>query len=81
MSAQEQMQLREQVNAVLEEEQTRMQVQVNMLKLTEKCWDACVSNKAATRLSSRDEQCLQNCVYRFFDTQVYVRERMFGQTQ
>ena len=63
------------------EEQQRLSIQMNMLKLTEKCWESCVSEPGATRLSDRDSTCLKNCVFRYFDAQVFIRERMYGKMQ
>eukprot|EP00010_Vexillifera_abyssalis_P009635 CAMPEP_0201548528 /NCGR_PEP_ID=MMETSP0173_2-20130828/5081_1 /ASSEMBLY_ACC=CAM_ASM_000268 /TAXON_ID=218659 /ORGANISM="Vexillifera sp., Strain DIVA3 564/2" /LENGTH=84 /DNA_ID=CAMNT_0047957949 /DNA_START=13 /DNA_END=267 /DNA_ORIENTATION=- len=70
--------LRNEYQKILQEERFRLEVQLNMLKLTEKCWDACMKDPAVTRLSQKEEACLKNCVYRYFDTQVFVRESMFG---
>lgn len=41
-------------------------------KLTNECWDLCVSNPNVSRFDSKTEACLVNCVDRFIDTSTYV---------
>jgi import inner membrane translocase subunit TIM8 len=36
-------------------------------KITEQCWNVCVSSPAIPRLDSKTESCLVNCVERFID--------------
>ena len=48
-------------------------MQVN--KLTETCWDKCVSDKPASRLDGRTETCLTNCVDRFLDASLSIAQR------
>jgi import inner membrane translocase subunit TIM8 len=48
-------------------------LQVN--KLTETCWDKCVTDKPGARLDGRTETCLSNCVERFLDTSLSISQR------
>jgi hypothetical protein len=77
-SAAQQERMRQLVQKTIADEQQRLSIQLQMLKLTEKCWDACVTEPGATRLSERDTTCIKNCVFRYFDAQVFMRDRMFG---
>jgi len=43
--------------------------------LTDQCWDLCVE-KPSSRLDSRAESCLSNCVERFIDTSNFVVNRL-----
>lgn len=43
--------------------------------LTERCWDLCVE-KPSTKLESKQQSCLVNCVQRFIDTTNYVVNRL-----
>ena len=44
--------------------------------LTERCWDTCVVDRPSTRLDSRTQSCLTNCVERFLDTSNFIINRM-----
>jgi import inner membrane translocase subunit TIM8 len=44
-------------------------------ELNEKCWDTCM-DKPSTKLDSRTETCLKNCVDRFLDMNILVAERI-----
>ncbi|XP_052130086.1 mitochondrial import inner membrane translocase subunit Tim8 A isoform X1 [Frankliniella occidentalis] len=54
------------------EQMSRFQEQTH--KLTSKCWDLCV-DKPETRLGSRSETCLKNCVERFIDINNFITNR------
>ncbi|XP_034247534.1 mitochondrial import inner membrane translocase subunit Tim8 A-like [Thrips palmi] len=54
------------------EQMSRFQEQTH--KLTSKCWDLCVE-KPETRLGSRSETCLKNCVERFIDINNFITNR------
>lgn len=46
-------------------------------EINEKCWDTCMENvKPSTRLDSKTENCLKNCVERFLDLNIMVTERL-----
>ena len=44
-------------------------------ELNEKCWDVCV-DKPSSKMDSRTEGCLRNCVDRFIDTNLLVTQHL-----
>lgn len=45
--------------------------------LTDTCWDKCVAElRLGTRLESKTESCLVNCVERFIDTTNFIVNRL-----
>jgi len=57
----------------IETEKQRFQVLVH--GLAEQCWDVCM-DKPSSRLDSKTENCLSNCVNRFIDTSNFVVNRL-----
>jgi import inner membrane translocase subunit TIM8 len=57
----------------IETEKQRFKVLVH--GLTEQCWDVCME-KPGSRLDSKTESCLSNCVNRFIDTSNFVVNRL-----
>jgi len=57
----------------IETEKQRFQVLVH--GLAEQCWDVCM-DKPSSRLESKTESCLANCVNRFIDTSNFVVNRL-----
>lgn len=57
----------------IETEKQRFQVLVH--GLAEQCWDVCVE-KPGSRLDSKTENCLSNCVNRFIDSSNFVVNRL-----
>jgi mitochondrial import inner membrane translocase subunit TIM8 len=53
-----------------QEQMVRLEKQIH--KLTDECWDKCVSNPNVNRLDSKTESCLANCVERFIDASTYI---------
>ncbi len=46
-------------------------------ELNEKCWDQCMSTaKLSSRLDTKSEGCLRNCVERFLDANILVTQRL-----
>lgn len=62
-------------NAFIREVEQMSRFQAQTHKLTSKCWDLCVDNPETTRLSSRSETCLKNCVERFIDINNFITNR------
>jgi len=56
-------------------EQQRLQFQQQVSKLTDVCWDKCLTDKPGSKLDSRTENCLSNCVERFIDTSLNISQR------
>uniref|UniRef100_T1IRK0 Mitochondrial import inner membrane translocase subunit n=1 Tax=Strigamia maritima TaxID=126957 RepID=T1IRK0_STRMM len=59
----------------IDSETQKQRFQYLVHALTEACWDMCME-KPGTRLDSRTENCLINCVERFIDTTNYVVNRI-----
>ncbi|XP_042330827.1 mitochondrial import inner membrane translocase subunit Tim8 B [Sceloporus undulatus] len=55
-----------------EEQRARLTAQVH--NFMEVCWDKCV-DKPGSKLDSRTEGCLANCVNRFLDTTLSITNR------
>ncbi|KAJ6217770.1 hypothetical protein RDWZM_008927 [Blomia tropicalis] len=58
---------------MMEQKKAQFQSQIN--RLNDICWDKCVTDKPSTKLDSRTENCLRNCVDRFLDTSIAVAQR------
>jgi len=41
-------------------------------KLTEDCWNLCVTNPNVSKFDSKTETCLHNCVDRFIDSSAHI---------
>jgi import inner membrane translocase subunit TIM8 len=41
-------------------------------KLTNECWDLCVTNPNVSKFDSKTESCLVNCIERFLDVNAYM---------
>ena len=48
-----------------------MQLQQTISRLTDECWDKCVSSPG-TYFTVRENACLDNCAKRFLDTTQFV---------
>jgi len=48
-----------------------MQLQQTISRLTDECWDKCVSSPG-TYFTGRENACLDNCAKRFLDTTQFV---------
>jgi len=55
-------------------EQQRAEFQAQVHRLTDTCWEVCME-KPSSRLDSRTENCLGNCVNRFIDTTLLLTNR------
>ncbi|GAB6026444.1 Mitochondrial import inner membrane translocase subunit tim8 [Chamberlinius hualienensis] len=55
-------------------EQQKAQFQVQVHRLNDVCWDKCV-DKPGSKLDSRTETCISNCVERFIDTSLTITQR------
>ena len=50
-------------------------------KLTNDCWDLCVSSPGVSKFDYKTESCLANCVERFLDTSMFVANSMANRAQ
>ncbi|XP_037087222.1 mitochondrial import inner membrane translocase subunit Tim8-like [Pollicipes pollicipes] len=55
-------------------EQQKAQFQAQVHKLNDLCWERCV-DKPSSKLDSRQESCLGNCVDRFVDVSLTITNR------
>lgn len=71
------------MKSFLELESQKAQLQSQIHKLNDVCWDMCI-DKPREKLDGRSETCLCNCVDRFIDTSLLVATRfqnMLGKHQ
>ena len=50
-------------------------------KLTNDCWDVCVTNPNVSKFDSKTEACLNNCVDRFIDSQTHIVQTFSNKLQ
>ncbi|XP_069485000.1 mitochondrial import inner membrane translocase subunit Tim8 B [Ambystoma mexicanum] len=62
------------LQSMLAAEQQKAQFTAQVHNFLEVCWDKCVE-KPSTKLDSRTETCLNNCVDRFIDTTLSITNR------
>ena len=62
------------MKSFLEMESQKAQLQAQIHKLNDTCWDICM-DKPREKLDGRTETCLCNCVDRFIDTSLLVANR------
>ncbi|BAO40522.1 Mitochondrial import inner membrane translocase subunit TIM8 [Kluyveromyces marxianus] len=56
----------------LESENSKQKVQMSIHQFTNLCFKNCITNVHNADLSSQEEQCLNNCVNRFLDTNIRI---------
>ncbi|XP_070502132.1 mitochondrial import inner membrane translocase subunit Tim8 [Chironomus tepperi] len=56
-------------------EKQKAQVNAQIHEFNDICWDKCV-DKPGSKLDSRTETCLNNCVDRFIDTSLLITNRL-----
>ena len=61
-------------NFIIQEQQIA-QFNAQVHKLTEQCWEKCVTDKLTSRFDGKTETCLTNCVERFIDASVVIAQR------
>lgn len=64
-----------QLQQFLQVETQKQRFQALVHGLTEQCWDLCME-KPSSRLDSKTEYCISNCVNRFIDTSNFVVNRL-----
>ncbi|KAL7645028.1 UNVERIFIED_CONTAM: hypothetical protein RMT77_003398 [Armadillidium vulgare] len=55
-------------------EQQKAQLQAMIHRMNEMCWDTCVGTPES-KLNSRTETCIANCVERFIDSSLFITNR------
>lgn len=68
------------MQAFIQEENQKAAVQQIIAKLTDTCWDKCMS-KPGAKLSSWETDCISNCAERFLDTSLLIVQRMQKQAR
>ncbi|KAH3900058.1 probable Mitochondrial import inner membrane translocase subunit TIM8 [Saccharomycodes ludwigii] len=56
----------------LEVENSKQKVQMSIHQFTNMCFKQCITNATNPELSAGEEQCLNNCVNRFLDTNIRI---------
>jgi mitochondrial import inner membrane translocase subunit TIM8 len=69
-----------QMQAFIAEENQKAAVQQIIAKLTDTCWDKCMS-KPGNKLSSWETDCISNCAERFLDASIFIVQRMHEQSR
>lgn len=60
----------------MEMESQKAKFQANVHTFTDLCWDKCMPDKLGSRMDSKAEQCISNCVNRFIDVTEFVVNRL-----
>mmetsp|Transcript_8162 Transcript_8162/g.17868 ORF Transcript_8162/g.17868 Transcript_8162/m.17868 type:complete len:85 (-) Transcript_8162:497-751(-) len=68
------------LQSFMETEQQKAVIQAAINKLTETCFDKCIS-KPGAKLDSSEANCIANCAGRFLDSSVFVVSRMMAKRQ
>ena len=64
----------------MQQETQKAQIQQAVYKITEMCFEQCVSNPGSS-LSSRESDCVQNCTGRYLDSSMYIMKRLVARAQ
>ncbi|KAI0984442.1 hypothetical protein GJ496_008578 [Pomphorhynchus laevis] len=59
----------------IEQESQKQRVQAIIYSMTDECWQMCIDS-TGSKLSSKQESCLTNCVERFIDTSDHVIRKL-----
>lgn len=64
-------------------EQEKQKAVLNELvgKLTDVCWDKCITSTPGSKFSSSESSCLTNCAQRFLETSSLILRRFQGLQQ
>ncbi|XP_008790726.1 mitochondrial import inner membrane translocase subunit TIM8-like [Phoenix dactylifera] len=59
----------------LEEEKQKAMVSEMVGKITNVCWDKCITGTPGSKFSSSESTCLTNCAQRYMDMTVLIMKR------
>ncbi|BHF64208.1 hypothetical protein SprV_0200720800 [Sparganum proliferum] len=59
----------------LQKLQTQAEFQNQVSNLTGRCWDLCYTGTPGTKMDDKRANCLKNCVERYIDVSVLLRNR------
>ncbi|XP_062169579.1 mitochondrial import inner membrane translocase subunit TIM8 [Alnus glutinosa] len=57
------------------QEKERAMVNEMVAKLTNVCWDKCITGTPGSKFSSSESSCLSNCARRYMDLSVIIMKR------
>ncbi|KAI3941263.1 hypothetical protein MKX01_029837 [Papaver californicum] len=60
---------------LIEQEKQRAMVNEMVAKLTNTCWDKCVTSTPGSKFSSSESGCIANCAQRYLDTSMIIMKR------
>ncbi|XP_031277321.1 mitochondrial import inner membrane translocase subunit TIM8 [Pistacia vera] len=59
----------------LNQEKEKAMVNEMVAKLTNVCWDKCITGTPGSKFSSSESACLSNCAQRYLDMSVIIMKR------
>ncbi|OVA09623.1 Tim10/DDP family zinc finger [Macleaya cordata] len=57
------------------QEKERAMLNEMVAKLTDACWDKCITGTPGTKFSSGESTCLSNCAQRYMDMSMIIMKR------
>uniref|UniRef100_A0A453RNE0 Mitochondrial import inner membrane translocase subunit n=2 Tax=Aegilops tauschii subsp. strangulata TaxID=200361 RepID=A0A453RNE0_AEGTS len=60
---------------ILQQEKHKMMMSEMVTKLTNVCWDKCITSTPGSKFSSGETTCLTNCAQRYLDMTVIIAKR------
>nr|CBX25409.1 hypothetical_protein [Oryza glaberrima] len=64
------------LQAMLEEEKRKAMANEFVAKLTDVCWDKCITGSIGSGFSNSEASCLSNCAKRFFELKMLIVQRV-----
>ncbi|GAA93919.1 uncharacterized protein L969DRAFT_44268 [Mixia osmundae IAM 14324] len=64
------------LQSFIEQQQAQARVQQSIHTFNDMCWTKCITGTPSNRFSSKEEQCLVNCVDRFLDSSLFIVKRL-----
>jgi import inner membrane translocase subunit TIM8 len=58
----------------LEDMVNQVQVQSAVIRITDRCWDKCVTSKIGSSFDATEKQCLSYCGVRFLDASIFLQK-------
>ncbi|KAG0501641.1 hypothetical protein HPP92_001713 [Vanilla planifolia] len=65
----------EELQRFLEQEKQKAMVSEMVGKLTNVCWDKCITGNPGSKFSSSEISCLTNCAQRYMDMSIIIMKR------
>lgn len=60
---------------ILQQEKEKAMLNEMVAKLTNVCWDKCITSTPGSKFSSSESACLANCAQRYLDMSVIIMKR------